>query len=104
VGLDVDEYVRRSYKFAHADAIEVGPVACIPEPPDSKDPTVQKKSSPWCLVRMYFGSVIVLVAYSVLYGLTARKARWLGGVTSAAVIILGELVLQCIISFSIALS
>jgi hypothetical protein len=60
--------------------------------------------SPWCLVRMYFGSVIVLVAYSVLYGLTARKARWLGGVTSAAVIILGELVLQCIISFPIALS
>jgi hypothetical protein len=53
---------------------------------------------------MYFGSVIVLVAYSVLYGLTARKARWLGGVTSAAVIILGELVLQCIISFPIALS
>lgn len=38
----MDEYVRRSYKFAHADAVEVGPVACLPEPPEPKDPTIQK--------------------------------------------------------------
>lgn len=40
---------------------------------------------------MYQGSVVVLVAYSVLYGMTARKGHWLGGVTSAAVIVLGEI-------------
>lgn len=43
-GLDVDEYVRRSYKFAHADCIEVGPVACMPEPPDPRDPALQKRN------------------------------------------------------------
>lgn len=43
-GLDVDEYVRRSYKFAHADALEVGPVACLPEPPEPRDPGIRKKN------------------------------------------------------------
>jgi len=100
-GLDVDEYVRRSYKFAHADAIEVGPVACVLEPPDPKDPTIQKKSSAWFMARMYVGSVVVLVAYSVLYGLTARKAQWLGGVTSAAVIILDSNVGACLFGFEL---
>lgn len=38
---------------------------------------------------LYVGSVLVLVAYSILYGLTAKEARWLGATTSAAVIILG---------------
>lgn len=38
---------------------------------------------------LYLGSLIVLLAYSVLYGLTARESRWLGGITSAAVIVLG---------------
>lgn len=36
-GLDVDEYVRRAYKFAYSDCIEVGPVACLPEPPDPNE-------------------------------------------------------------------
>ncbi len=56
--------------------------------------------SAWFMARMYVGSVVVLVAYSVLYGLTARKAQWLGGVTSAAVIILGELVLNALCPIS----
>lgn len=38
---------------------------------------------------LYLGSLVVLLAYSVLYGLTARESRWLGGITSAAVIVLG---------------
>lgn len=46
--------------------------------------------SAWHLAHLYQASVVVLVAYSILYGLTAREARWLGGVTSAAVIILGN--------------
>lgn len=36
-GLDVDEYVRKSYKFAYSDCIEVGPLACLPEPPEPND-------------------------------------------------------------------
>ncbi|KAF3667672.1 hypothetical protein FXO37_09943 [Capsicum annuum] len=36
-GLDVDEYVRRAYKFAYSDCIEVGPVACLQEPPDPNE-------------------------------------------------------------------
>lgn len=39
---------------------------------------------------LYLGSLVVLLAYSVLYGLTARESRWLGGITSAAVIVLGK--------------
>jgi len=39
--LDVDEHVRRSYKFLHVDVLEVDVVACIPKPLDSK---VQKNS------------------------------------------------------------
>ena len=43
-GLDVDEYVRKSYKFAYSDCIEVGPLACLPEPPDPNDLYAQKSS------------------------------------------------------------
>ena len=30
----MDKYVQRAYKFAYSDCIEVGPVACLLEPPD----------------------------------------------------------------------
>ncbi|BFI07497.1 calpain-type cysteine protease DEK1 [Marchantia polymorpha subsp. ruderalis] len=100
-GLDVDEYVRRSYKFAHADSIEVGPVACMPEPPDPRDPALQKKNRALCFATLYLGSVLVLLGYSILYGLTARKARWLGGVTSAAVMILDANVGACLFGFQL---
>ncbi|KAL2644549.1 hypothetical protein R1flu_012136 [Riccia fluitans] len=100
-GLDVDEYVRRSYKFAHADCIEVGPVACMPEPPDPRDPALRKQNRAFRFVTMYLGSLLVLVGYSVLYGLTARKARWLGGITSAAVIILDANVGACLFGFKL---
>ena len=43
-GVDVDEYVRKSYKFAYSDCIEVGPLACLPEPPDPNDLSTQKSS------------------------------------------------------------
>lgn len=36
-GLDVDEYVRRAYKYAYSDCVEVGPVTCLPEPPDPNE-------------------------------------------------------------------
>ncbi len=42
--------------------------------------------------------------YLILYGLITRKIRWLSGFTSIAIIIFGELVVLCIISFPIALS
>lgn len=100
-GLDVDEYVRRSYKFAHAETLEVGPIACLPEPPEPRDASIQRKSSTWRLAQLYQASVVVLAAYSVLYGLTAREARWLGGVTSAAVIILDMNIGACLFGFKL---
>ena len=36
-GLNVDEYVRKAYKHAYSDCVEVGPVACLPEPPDPNE-------------------------------------------------------------------
>nr|POE71682.1 calpain-type cysteine protease dek1 [Quercus suber] len=36
-GLDVDKYVQRAYIFVYSDCIEVGPVACLPEPPDPNE-------------------------------------------------------------------
>lgn len=38
---------------------------------------------------LYAGSIIVLLVYSILYGLTAREAPLLGAITSAAIMILG---------------
>ncbi|KAF3685310.1 hypothetical protein FXO37_00750 [Capsicum annuum] len=37
---------------------------------------------------LYVGSLVVLLVYSILYGLTEKKSNWLGATTSAAVIIL----------------
>lgn len=36
-GLNVDEYVRKAYRFAYSDCIEVGPVTCLPDPPDPNE-------------------------------------------------------------------
>ncbi|MED6130995.1 Calpain-type cysteine protease dek1 [Stylosanthes scabra] len=118
-GLDVDEYVRRAYKFAYSDQIELGPVTSLPEPPDPNElyPRQSKRYAlvlaftfdypsgdkvifvvSLCLDRashlvlLYVGSLFVLLVYSILYGLTAKEANWLGAVTSVAVIILGDLI------------
>jgi hypothetical protein len=40
---------------------------------------------------------VVLLVYSILYGFTATEARWLGFITSAAVIILGILFMTMVI-------
>ncbi|PHT96888.1 Calpain-type cysteine protease DEK1 [Capsicum chinense] len=37
---------------------------------------------------LYVGSLLVLLVYSILYGLIAKESNWLGAITSAAVIIL----------------
>jgi hypothetical protein len=39
---------------------------------------------------LYFCSLLVLVVYSILYGLTSKEAPWLGALTSVAVVILGN--------------
>lgn len=39
---------------------------------------------------LYISSLLVLVGYSILYGLTSKEARWLGALTSVAVVILGN--------------
>ena len=51
---------------------------------------------------LYLGSLVVLLVYSILYGLTAKEARWLGAATSGAVIILGLLFLSvlCLVVYT----
>ncbi|KAK9274194.1 hypothetical protein L1049_019008 [Liquidambar formosana] len=100
-GLDVDEYVRRAYKFAYSECIEVGPVACLPEPPDPNELYPRQSSRVSHLVLLYIGSLVVLLVYSLLYGLTAKESHWLGAITSAAVIILDWNMGACLYGFQL---
>ncbi|XP_068636405.1 calpain-type cysteine protease DEK1-like isoform X1 [Aristolochia californica] len=100
-GLDVDEYVRKSYKFAYSDCIEVGPVACLPEPPEPNELYTRTCSRALHLGLLYLGSLVVLLVYSILYGLTAKEAHWLGAITSAAVIILDWNMGVCLFGFEL---
>lgn len=49
---------------------------------------------------LYLGSLLVLLVYSILYGLTAKESHWLGAITSAAIIILGSSLTSCSFYFS----
>ncbi|KAM7523059.1 hypothetical protein LguiA_012961 [Lonicera macranthoides] len=98
-GLDVDEYVRRAYKFAYSDCIEVGPVASLSEPPDPNELYPRESRRASHLGLLYLGSLVVLLVYSILYGLTARESHWLGAITSAAVIILDWNMGACLYGF-----
>ncbi|KAJ6387737.1 hypothetical protein OIU77_026335 [Salix suchowensis] len=100
-GLDVDEYVRRAYKFAYSDCIEMGPIPCSPEPPDPNELYPRQSSRASHLGLLYFGSLVVLLVYSILYGLTSTEARWLGFITSAAVIILDWNMGACLYCFQL---
>ncbi|XP_024032017.1 calpain-type cysteine protease DEK1 isoform X2 [Morus notabilis] len=100
-GLDVDEYVRKAYKFAYSDCIEVGPVACLPEPPDPNELYPRQSSRASHLLLLYLGSLLVLLVYSILYGLTAEEERWLGATTSVAVIILDWNMGACLYGFQL---
>ncbi|KAL0369361.1 UNVERIFIED_CONTAM: Calpain-type cysteine protease DEK1 [Sesamum angustifolium] len=50
---------------------------------------------------LYSGSLLVLLVYSILYGLTAKESHWLGAITSAAVIILDWNVGTCLYGFKL---
>ncbi|KAI3461898.1 hypothetical protein Pfo_018561 [Paulownia fortunei] len=126
-GIDIDEYVRRAYKFAYSDCIEVGPVSCLPEPPDPNElyPRQTRRQVLLLVVcinlncaspighstiyfslalhlgLLYLGSLLVLLVYSILYGLTAKESHWLGAITSAAVIILDWNVGTCLYGFKL---
>ncbi|KAL1327944.1 calpain-type cysteine protease DEK1 isoform X2 [Arachis hypogaea] len=100
-GLDVDEYVRRAYKFAYSDQIELGPVTSLPEPPDPNELYPRQSRRASHLVLLYVGSLFVLLVYSILYGLTAKEANWLGAVTSVAVIILDWNLGACMYGFQL---
>ncbi|XAR62906.1 hypothetical protein NMG60_11017833 [Bertholletia excelsa] len=100
-GLDVDEYVRRAYKFAYSDCIEMGPLACLPEPPDPNELYPRQSRRALHLGLLYLGSLVVLLVYSILYGLTAKEANWLGAITSAAVIILDWNMGACLYGFQL---
>lgn len=100
-GLDMDEYVRKAYKFAYSDCVEVGPVACLQEPPDPNELYPRQSRRASHLGLLYLGSLVVLFVYSVLYGLTAKESRWLGAITSAAVIILDWNMGACLYGFQL---
>ncbi|KAI4386305.1 hypothetical protein MLD38_004246 [Melastoma candidum] len=100
-GLDVDEYVRKAYKFAYSECIEVGPVCCSPDPPDPNELYPRQSSRASHLGTLYCCSVLVLLVYSVLYGLTTKEAPWLGAITSAAVIILDWNIGACLYVFKL---
>ncbi|XP_047318032.1 calpain-type cysteine protease DEK1-like isoform X2 [Impatiens glandulifera] len=100
-GLDVDEYVRRAYKYAYSDYVEAGPVACAPEPPDPHELYPQQSRRALHLGLLYLGSLLVLLGYSILYGLTAKESRWLGAITSVAVIVLDWNMGACLYGFQI---
>ncbi|KAL5708598.1 Calpain-type cysteine protease dek1 [Ranunculus cassubicifolius] len=100
-GLNVDEYVRKSYKFAYSDCIEVGPVACLPEPPDPNGLYPRKFSRALHLGLLYSGSLVTLLVYSILYGLTSKEAHWLGAITSGAVIVLDWNIGACVFGFEL---
>lgn len=100
-GLNVDEYVRKAYRFAYSDCIEVGPVTSLPDPPDPNELYFRQSRRASHLGFLYAGSIIVLIVYSVLYGLTAKDARWLGVITSAAVIILDWNIGACLYVFQL---
>nr|GMD14906.1 calpain-type cysteine protease DEK1 [Ipomoea batatas] len=100
-GLDVDEYVRRAYKFAYSDCIEVGPIACLQEPPDPNELYPRQTRRALHLGLLYLGSLLVLLVYSILYGLTAKESHWLGAITSAAIIILDWNIGACLYGFQL---
>ncbi|KAJ3692452.1 hypothetical protein LUZ60_012802 [Juncus effusus] len=100
-GFDVDEYVRRSYKFAYSDCVEVGPVSCLPDPPDPNELYIRKSTRVLHLGLLYLGSLAVLVMYSVLYGLTAKESKWLATITSVAVVVLDWNMGLCLFKFEL---
>ncbi|KAJ4808103.1 Calpain protease [Rhynchospora pubera] len=100
-GFDVDEYVRRSYKFAYSDCVEVGPVACLPDPPDPNELYMRKSTRVLHLGLLYAGSLAILIMYSILYGLTAKESKWLGAITSVAVIVLDWNMGLCLFKFEL---
>ncbi|KAM3394293.1 receptor kinase-like protein Xa21 [Capsicum galapagoense] len=48
---------------------------------------------------LYVGSLVVLLVYSIMYGLTTKESNWLGATTSAAVIILDWNLGACLYGF-----
>uniref|UniRef100_A0A7N1A3N3 Protein DEFECTIVE KERNEL 1 n=1 Tax=Kalanchoe fedtschenkoi TaxID=63787 RepID=A0A7N1A3N3_KALFE len=100
-GLDMDEYVRRAYKFAYSDCIELGPVPYLPEPPNPDELYPRQSRRVSHLGFLYLGSILVLLVYSLLYGFTATEAPWLGALTSAAVIILDWNMGACLYGFQL---
>ncbi|KAJ9567655.1 hypothetical protein OSB04_003621, partial [Centaurea solstitialis] len=87
-GLDVDEYVQNAYKFAYSDLksfqlrVYLNHQIQVTYILDSLEGKVSH------LGLLYLGSLLVFLAYSILYGLTTNESNWLGVITSAAVIVL----------------
>lgn len=50
---------------------------------------------------LYLGSALVLLAYSILYGLTVKESHWLATITSTAIIILDWNIGACLYGFQL---
>ncbi|KAK6163781.1 hypothetical protein DH2020_000645 [Rehmannia glutinosa] len=101
-GVDIDEYVRRAYKFAYSDSMEFffcKSILIVLRFLSSA--IVFDPCRALHLGLLYFGSLVVLLVYSILYGLTAKESHWLGAITSAAVIILDWNVGTCLYGFKL---
>lgn len=67
----MDEYVRKAYKFAYSDCVEVGPVACLQEPPDPNELYPRQSRRQACFSISVLCDLIILSClwciFSLLY-------------------------------------
>ena len=62
----MDEYVRRAYKFAYSECIEVGPLASLPEPPDPNELYPRQSSRQVIKALTYYSFLIVKSSVTVI--------------------------------------
>eukprot|EP00850_Spirogloea_muscicola_P001412 SM000005S17209 [mRNA] locus=s5:799256:809791:+ [translate_table: standard] len=98
-GLDVDEYVRQAYSFARTEMVEMGHFDHIQKPLEHSQ--TRSKARRMSASISYILSVLVLTAYSIAYGITARQAPWLGALTACAVLVLDWQMVACVLGFNI---
>ncbi|XP_026381904.1 calpain-type cysteine protease DEK1-like isoform X3 [Papaver somniferum] len=73
----------------------------LAEPPDPNELYLRQFSRVFRLGLLYSGSLLVLLVYSILYGLTAKESNWLGAVNSAAIIVLDWNLGTCLFGFEL---
>eukprot|EP00850_Spirogloea_muscicola_P009608 SM000054S18094 [mRNA] locus=s54:393511:404012:+ [translate_table: standard] len=98
-GLDIDEYVRQAYSLARTEMVEMGHFDHIQKPLEHSQ--TRSKARRMSASISYILSVLVLTAYSIAYGITAKQAPWLGALTACAVLVLDWQMVACVLGFNI---